>query len=197
MSICLATNNAHKIAEIRAALGEKFLLVSLKDIGCKEELPETQNTISGNSFQKAEYVFKNYNVSCLADDSGLEVKALDGEPGVDSAHYAGLHRSHTDNINLLLKNMEGAATREACFKTILTLILSGGKVHQFEGALEGIILQEKRGISGFGYDPVFLPNGFTRTLAEMSLEEKNKISHRGKAVLKLKEFFRSSPAFIH
>jgi XTP/dITP diphosphohydrolase len=191
MRICLATNNVHKVEEIQAAVGTDFPLISLSDIGCKEELPETQDTISGNSFQKAEYVFHHYKTPALADDSGLEVPALNGEPGVDSAHYAGPQRSYNDNMNLLLKKMEGVTNRKACFKTVLTLMLSEKEVHQFTGTLEGIILAEKRGSSGFGYDPLFLPDGSDKTIAEITLEEKNKISHRGKAVQKLVDFLRT------
>lgn len=190
MRICLATNNVHKVEEIQAALGTDFPLISLREIGCDEELPETQGTISGNSFQKAAYVFRNYKIPSLADDSGLEVVALNGEPGINSAHYAGPQRNHNDNMTLLLKKMEDVVDRKACFKTILTLMMSEHEVHQFTGILEGTILTEKRGSSGFGYDPLFLPDGFTKTLAEISLEEKNKISHRGRAVQKLVDFLK-------
>lgn len=186
-SVIIATNNRHKLDEIQAILGERFSLKTLRDIGCTEELAEEQNTIEGNSLQKAEYVYKNYHVDCFADDSGLEVDALNGEPGVDSAHYAGPQRSHDDNINLLLKNLAGKSDRKARFRTIITLFLDGKK-HTFEGIVNGTILHERRGTDGFGYDPVFLPDGFSKTLAEMTMDEKNRISHRAVAVGKLANF---------
>lgn len=161
-----------------------------KDIGCTEELAEDQDTIEGNSFQKAHYVHKHYHVDCFADDTGLEVEALNGEPGVDSAHYAGPQRSHDDNINLLLLNLAGKSNRKARFRTIITLILDN-KVHTFEGIVNGSILTERRGSDGFGYDPVFLPEGYSKTLAEMSMDEKNQISHRAVAVRKLVNFLNT------
>lgn len=197
IKLCFATNNTHKLDEVRALLGERrstseeISIVSLKEIGCTEELAETTGTINGNSRQKAEYVFTNYHVSCFADDSGLEVEALNGAPGVDSAMYAGPQRSHDDNIKLLLKNLEGIAHRNARFVTVITLFLNG-KAHQFEGEVRGRILFEKRGSQGFGYDPVFLPDGFQKTLAEMTMEEKNKISHRAMAIQKLVKFISSN-----
>ncbi|GHN01464.1 non-canonical purine NTP pyrophosphatase [Cytophagales bacterium WSM2-2] len=191
MRLCFATNNAHKLDEVRALVKEKISIVNLKEIGCTEELAETTGTISGNSLQKAEYVFKNYSEACFADDSGLEVEALNGAPGVDSAIYAGPQRSHADNIALLLKNMDGVTNRKARFITIITLI-SEGQIHQFEGVLEGKIISHKQGSGGFGYDPVFMPDGFTKTLAEMTMEEKNKISHRARTVEKLVKFINSN-----
>jgi XTP/dITP diphosphohydrolase len=186
-SVIIATNNRHKLEEIQAILKGGIVLKTLKDIGCTEELAEEQNTIEGNSLQKADYVHKHYHVDCFADDTGLEVDALNGEPGVDSAHYAGPQRSHDDNINLLLKNLTGKSNRKARFRTIITLILDN-KVHTFEGIVNGTILHERRGTDGFGYDPVFLPDGSSKTLAEMSMEEKNRISHRAVAVGKLVNF---------
>lgn len=186
-SVIIATNNRHKLDEIQAILGDRFSLKTLRDIGCTEELAEDQNTIEGNSHQKAEYVHRTYHVDCFADDSGLEVEALKGEPGVDSAHYAGPQRSHDDNINLLLKNLSGESNRRARFKTVITLFLDGNK-HVFEGIVNGTILQERRGTDGFGYDPVFLPDGSSKTLAEMTMTEKNQISHRAVAVGKLANF---------
>jgi XTP/dITP diphosphohydrolase len=185
--LIFATNNQHKLAEVRAALNSSIALLTLQDIGCTEELAEEQNTIEGNSLQKADYVFKKYKANCFADDSGLEVEALHGEPGVDSAHYAGPQRSHSDNINLLLNNLHGSANRKAQFKTVITLVDMQG-VHQFEGILKGEILTAGRGTNGFGYDPVFMPEGFSKTLAEMTMDEKNAISHRARAVKKLVEF---------
>jgi len=187
MKLCFATNNAHKLLEVKSLLDEKFEIVSLQDIGCHEELGETAGTISGNSNQKAAYVYAKYKVDCFADDSGLEVAVLNNEPGVDSAIYAGLQRNHDDNMRLLLKNLEGKGDRRARFITVVTLIVSGNHF-QFEGLLEGKILTEKRGQGGFGYDPVFVPNGFDKTLAQMTMEEKNRISHRAKAIKKLVAF---------
>ncbi|MBI3220327.1 MAG: RdgB/HAM1 family non-canonical purine NTP pyrophosphatase [Bacteroidetes bacterium] len=190
MRICFATNNQHKIKEVCALLDSSYTILSLSDIGCLEELAEEQSTIPGNSFQKANYVFQKYHVPCFADDSGLEVDSLNGEPGVDSAHYAGPQRSFDDNMNLLLKNLNGVTMRSAQFRTVITLV-TPQTTQQFEGILRGQILHDKRGTEGFGYDPLFLPDGYNRTLAEMSLEEKNKISHRSKAVAKLIEFLTS------
>ena len=193
MRLCFATNNQHKIKEVGALLDSSYTILSLSDIGCVEELAEEQSTIPGNSFQKANYVFQKYEVPCFADDSGLEVDALKGEPGVDSAHYAGPQRSFEDNMNLLLKNMANHAHRGAQFKTVITLVTSQ-TTQQFEGILRGQILYDKRGQGGFGYDPLFLPDGYDRTLAEMSLEEKNTISHRSKAVEKLIAYLSANPA---
>lgn len=190
MQLCFATNNQHKLKEIRALLPASYTLLSLQDIGCLEELAEEQDTISGNSFQKADYVFHKYGVACFADDSGLEVDSLNGEPGVDSAHYAGPQRSFEDNMNFLLKNLEGQTNRCAQFRTVITLVAIG-QTHQFEGILRGQILLEKRGSEGFGYDPLFLPDGYTQTLAQMSLDDKNKISHRSIAVAKLIDFLKT------
>ncbi len=190
MKLCFATNNGHKLGEVNALLNGKIELVSLKEIGCAEELAETTGTISGNSQQKAEYVFKNYSVNCFADDSGLEVEALNSAPGVDSAIYAGPQRSHDDNMELLLKNLDGITNRRARFVTVITLFLDG-KIQQFEGEVKGKILNTRKGNGGFGYDPVFMPDGFLVTLAEMTMEEKNKISHRAKAIEKLVKFINS------
>jgi XTP/dITP diphosphohydrolase len=190
MELCFATNNLHKLQEVRSILDKKYSILSLADIGCKEELAEEQDTISGNSFQKAEYVFNKYKVACLADDSGLEIAVLEERPGVDSAHYAGPQRSFDDNMNLVLSNLENRENREAQFRTMITLITPTAN-KQFEGILKGAILKEKRGTGGFGYDPIFLPDGFSKTLAEMSMEEKNKISHRAIATRKLVEFLLS------
>lgn len=186
-NLCFATNNAHKLEEIQAILGESFELISLKETGCTEELPETGDTLEVNSLQKAQYLYDHYHVNCFADDSGLEVHALGGEPGVDSAHYAGPQRSHADNVNLLLKNLAGKTDRSAQFRTVITLI-QNGKITQFEGSVKGQIINELRGSQGFGYDPIFVPDGYETTFAEMSLEEKGRISHRAKAFRKLVEF---------
>lgn len=189
-SVIIATNNRHKLEEIQAILSDGISLKTLKDIGCTEELAEDQDTIEGNSFQKADYVYQNYHVDCFADDSGLEVDALNGAPGVISAMYAGPQRSHDDNINLLLKNLAGVTNRKARFRTIITLIQSG-KSFAFEGIVNGTILHERRGTDGFGYDPVFLPDNSSKTLAEMTMDEKNQISHRAHAVRKLVNFLNS------
>lgn len=188
-TLCFATNNAHKLEEIQAILGESFDLLSLKDINCNEELPETGDTLEANSLQKAQYLYDHYQVNCFADDSGLEVNALGGEPGVYSARYAGEQRSHPDNINLLLKNLSGKSDRSAQFRTVITLI-QNGEISQFEGAIKGQIIEDLRGTDGFGYDPIFMPEGSERTFAEMSLEEKGKISHRAKAFEKLVDYLK-------
>jgi XTP/dITP diphosphohydrolase len=189
MKLCFATNNQHKLQEVANLLPSYIQLVGLADIGCTEELAETTGTIPGNSRQKAEYVFSHYKTPCFADDSGLEVAALNGAPGVDSAYYAGPQKSFSDNVNLLLKNMDGVTERSAQFITVITLMTEKG-VWQFDGVLKGKIITERRGEGGFGYDPVFLPDGHSRTLAEMSMEEKNKISHRSMAVQKLMAFLQ-------
>ena len=190
MKICFATNNFKKIEEVKAALGEDFTLVSLEDIGCKEELPETGDTLEHNAFQKARHVYQNYGVSCFADDTGLEVEALDMAPGVYSGRFAGEPRSDERNIELLLQKMEGKENRKARFRTVVALILEGEE-HKFEGMAEGEIISKKSGSAGFGYDPVFRPKGMDVTFAEMNIEEKNRISHRGKAVAKLIDFLHS------
>lgn len=187
--LCFATNNAHKVVEIQAILGNSFELLSLNDIHCKEELPETGNTLEANSLQKAKYLYDNYHVDCFADDTGLEVHALKGEPGVYSARYAGLQRSHADNINLLLKNLVNKPNRSARFRTVITLI-QDGNITQFEGIVNGKIVEVLRGTEGFGYDPIFIPEGFDRTFAEMTLTEKGEISHRGRAFQKLVKFLK-------
>lgn len=186
LKICLATRNAHKIQEIQTQIGSKFEIVSLNDIGCLEELAETTDTIEGNSLQKAQYVWDNYQVNCFADDSGLEVEALNGEPGVHSAYYSGT-RDFDANIQFLLDKLGDNPNRKAQFKTVITLIWEG-EVHQFEGIVKGEMLKEKKGVQGFGYDPIFQPLGYQITFAEMPLEQKNLISHRSRAVAKLLSF---------
>ena len=189
MQLCIASNNPHKIEEIQAMLpAMQVQVVSLQSIGCLEELPETQRTLEGNSLQKAMYVWEHFGISCFADDTGLEVEALNGEPGVDTAYYSG-SRDADENINLLLQNLARYSNRKARFRTVITLVLKG-EIHVFEGVANGEITAEKRGKGGFGYDPVFMPAGFTRTFAEMTLEEKNPISHRGLATLQLIDFLQ-------
>lgn len=188
MRFCFASNNKHKLEEIKSVVGRKFEIVSLADIKCNEELPETRNTLEGNSLQKAEYILQHYNTPCFADDTGLEVEALHGAPGVYSARYAGNHRSNDDNIALLLQNLKSDTNRKAQFRTVITLIGVEAEPVFFEGIICGEIITEKRGSSGFGYDPVFVPEGHSRTFAEMTLEEKNQLSHRAIAVKKLAEY---------
>lgn len=192
MKICFATNNKKKIEEVKAALGNDFTIVSLEEIGCHEELPETGNTLDHNAFQKARYVKDHYGVDCFADDTGLEVEVLNGEPGVYSGRYSGEPRSDERNIDLLLKNLDGKTNRQAKFRTVIALILNG-EVHSFEGVAAGEILDKRTGTGGFGYDPIFKPSGFDKSFAELTLEEKNKISHRGKAVKALVQFFEINP----
>ncbi|RIJ36869.1 non-canonical purine NTP diphosphatase [Pontibacter oryzae] len=188
--LCFATNNKHKLAEVSQMLQGKYELLSLQDIGCTVELPEEQDTLEGNSHQKAAYVWQHFNVSCFADDTGLEVEALNGEPGVYSARYAGPQRSDSDNINKLLESLKGQPNRKARFRTSITLILDGQE-HQFEGTVTGSITEGWHGDRGFGYDPVFMPDGYTQTFAQMSAEEKNKISHRGRAIEQLVSFLKA------
>ena len=185
-----ATNNQHKLSEIRPLLEPDFRILSLEDIGCYEELPETSLTIEGNSIQKASYVFEKYRLPCIADDTGLEVAALNGEPGVYSARYAGDHRNSDDNIDLLLSRLADSPDRQARFKTVITLVSAKG-FKSFEGLIDGHILLERRGRGGFGYDAVFQPAGYDKTLAEMTLQEKNQISHRGLAIKKLVHYLHT------
>lgn len=195
MRLCFASNNAHKLDEIRPLLPAGTELLSLADIGCHEELPETQDTLSGNARQKAEYVWQHYRVACFADDTGLEVTALNGEPGVYSARYAGPQRSAEDNVQKLLRELQGHADRSANFRTVVALVLPGGAVHEFAGAVEGVITETTTGTGGFGYDPVFRPlEGDGRTFAEMSTTEKNRMSHRARAVAGLVAFLQELEA---
>ena len=187
MKICFATNNHKKVEEVKAALGDNFEIVSLKDIGCIDELPETGDTLEHNAFQKARYVKEHFGVDCFADDTGLEVDALEGEPGVYSGRYADEPRSDERNIDLLLKNLENSSLRKARFKTVIALLL-GDEEYKFEGVAEGEILKERKGDGGFGYDSVFVPNGYVQSFAQLTMAEKNAISHRGKAVRALISF---------
>ena len=187
--LCFASNNAHKLDEIRPLLPPGLKLLSLADIGCHEELPETQDTLAGNARQKAEYVLNNYGVACFADDTGLEATALGGAPGVYSARYAGPQRLAADNVAKLLQELNGAADRSARFRTVVALASPDGPVHEFAGEVAGHITEEAHGAGGFGYDPVFAPTeGDGRTFAEMSGTEKNTISHRARAVAGLLAF---------
>jgi len=180
--LVFATNNAHKLEEIRAILGDKVEVLSLKDIQCDVDIPETADTLEENAVLKAEYIYRHYGLDCFADDTGLEVEALNGAPGVYSARYAGGEGHDSEaNMRKLLAEMEGKTNRKAQFRTAICLI-EGGVEHLFEGVVKGEIIEEKRGASGFGYDPVFMPEGYTETFAEMGNEEKNRISHRARAV---------------
>lgn len=186
-TLVFATNNAHKLEEIREILGEKFHIVSLKEIGCQEDIPEEQDTLEGNALQKARYIRDKYKVDCFADDTGLEIEALGGEPGVYSARYAGDGHDSEANMRKVLDKMNGETNRRARFRTVIALLLDGQE-HLFEGEVRGEILRERHGEGGFGYDPIFRPEGFTQSFAEMSLENKNKISHRGRATEALRKF---------
>lgn len=182
-----ATNNAHKLEEVSAILKDKVELLSMKDINCSVDIPETADTLEGNALIKARYIFKNYHSDCFADDTGLEVEALKGAPGVYSARYAGDAHNSEANMKKLLQDLEGIENRKAQFRTVFALIIDG-KEHLFEGIIKGEIIKNRRGTSGFGYDPVFVPEGYTQTFAEMGNELKNKISHRALATHKLCKF---------
>jgi XTP/dITP diphosphohydrolase len=188
MKICFATNNRHKIQEVKAALPSNIEILTLEEINCFQELPETSDTLQGNSLQKAAYVHLHYHIPCFADDTGLEVDALNGAPGVLSARYAGEQRNSNDNILLLLQNLEGQPNRRARFRTVFTLIGIENTALIFEGEVKGRIIGEMRGSNGFGYDPVFVPDGCEETFAEMDLGQKNSISHRAIATRKLVQY---------
>ena len=201
MKIVFATNNQHKLQEIRDILGSEFEIVSLKDIGCDVDIPETGNTLEENAMQKAQYVYDHYNLSCFADDTGLEVEALNGEPGVHSARYAeGTDHDSEANMAKLLRNLEGKDNRKARFRTVIALIqkqdvcpcgcTSIKKVNRFEGIVDGSIATEKHGTAGFGYDPIFVPEGYDKSFAELGERIKNGISHRARAVAKLAEYLK-------
>lgn len=201
MKIVFATNNQHKLQEIRDILGSEFEIVSLKDIGCDVDIPETGNTLEENAMQKAQYVYDHYNLSCFADDTGLEVEALNGEPGVHSARYTeGTDHDSEANMAKLLRNLEGKDNRKARFRTVIALIqkqdvcpcgcTSIKKVNRFEGIVDGSIATEKHGTAGFGYDPIFVPEGYDKSFAELGESIKNGISHRARAVAKLAEYLK-------
>ncbi len=187
MTIIFATNNKNKIREIRHVLGNSFTLLSLNDIKMDEDIPENEDTLEGNALEKARYIFKATGMNVFADDTGLEVEALDGQPGVHSARFAGDDKDSNANIDKLLKLMNESPNRNARFRTVIALIFDG-KEYLFEGIVNGKIIREKRGREGFGYDPVFVPDGRSCTFAEMELSEKNLISHRARAFEKLKSF---------
>lgn len=188
--LVFATNNAHKLEEVAAILGDQVELLSLNDIGCQADIPETAETLEGNALLKSSYIYKNYHLDCFADDTGLEVEALNGAPGVYSARYAG-GEGHDAQANMLklLHELDGKENRKAQFRTAISLILDG-KEYFFEGVIKGEIIKEKRGDSGFGYDPIFKPEGYDQTFAELGNDIKNQISHRALAVQKLCEFLQ-------
>lgn len=190
MKIIFATNNAHKLSEVQAVLGDGYTLVTPRECGVTEEIPEEQETLEGNASQKAHYLHDRTGLDCFADDTGLEVEALGGAPGVHSARYATDGHDFAANNRLLLKNLEGVENRRARFRTVISLILNGEE-HFFEGIVEGRILDRETGHEGFGFDPLFVPDGYGRTFAEMSPAEKNAISHRGRAVRKLAEYLHA------
>lgn len=187
MKLIFATHNQHKTEEVRAIAGTRWSILNLYNLGCLVDIPETADSLKGNALQKAQYVVEHYGMNCFADDTGLEIEVLDGRPGVYSARYAGEQCSFEDNIRKVLEELRDKENRKACFKTVIALILEG-EPYFFEGRVDGIILKEKRGVAGFGYDPVFLPDGYTQTFAEMPATLKNKISHRGMAIRQLMDF---------
>jgi len=190
-SIVFATNNAHKIAEIQDILNDEFRIIPLSEIGCTEDIPETSLTIEGNASQKAHYVNDKYKVDCFADDTGLEVDALGGKPGVNSARYAGPGHDFEANVSKLLNNLTGQLSRRARFRTVISLVTDDNEI-LFDGIINGIIINERRGSKGFGYDPVFVPDGYQQTFAEMSPELKNTISHRAIATRKLIKYLKEN-----
>jgi XTP/dITP diphosphohydrolase len=190
MELIFASNNKHKLDEVRALAKSRYKIISLSDIGCNEEIPETQSDLLGNALQKAYCIYQKYKKDCFADDTGLNIEALNGRPGVYSARYAGEQCSFEDNINKVLREMQGISNRKAYFRTVIALILNG-KEYIFEGKVDGIILTGKHGTESFGYDPIFQPDGFKQSFAQMNLEEKNGISHRGRALAKLIDFLNT------
>jgi XTP/dITP diphosphohydrolase len=189
MELVFATNNKHKLEEVQSVMGDGIILKTLAEIGCQEDIPETGQTFEANAAQKSQYLLDHYRLDCFADDSGLEVYALNGEPGVISARYSG-SRDMEQNMDLLLQKMEEQTDRRACFRTIISLRLQG-EHYLFEGKVEGQLLHARTGSKGFGYDPLFVPDGYDRSFAEMDMKEKTAISHRTRAVGKMAEFLRS------
>lgn len=193
--LVFATNNPHKLREVREITANQFRILSLAEIGCNEEIIEDAGTIEGNASLKSWFVFNSYGKDCFADDTGLEIDALAGKPGVNSARYAGKDCNPENNIRRVLKELEGVTDRKARFRTVISLLMDGEELF-FEGTVEGMILHEKRGNDGFGYDPVFLPDGYEQSFAEMSQDDKNKISHRGRAVQKLIDYLKHSASSL-
>lgn len=184
MKIVFATNNPNKLKEIQSLIPKEIEIISLNEIGCNEDIPETGDTLEANAFQKAHYIKDNFNYDCFADDTGLEIDELNGDPGVYSARYAGPERNANANMNKVLNELKGKKNRNAKFRTAIALILKGEE-HLFEGKVEGYISKDKQGNEGFGYDPIFIPENDIRSFAQMSMQEKGAISHRGRAVRKL------------
>ena len=203
MKIVFATNNMNKLNEIREILGQEFEIMSLKDIGCHVDIPETGDTLAENALLKAQYIFDNYGVSCFADDTGLEVETLNGAPGVHSARYAE-NTDHDSEANMakLLRELGENNNRSACFRTVIALIIkdeqapNGCRTLFFEGEVKGHIAREKRGKEGFGYDPLFIPEGYEKSFAELGIDIKNKISHRSRAVIKLSEYLKNNESCV-
>ncbi len=191
MQLLFCSSNIHKTKEIQHKLGDTFRLQCLNDLGFTGEIAETAHTFKGNATLKAEFGFQTYHLPCFSDDSGLEVEALNNEPGVFSARYAGEPKDDKRNMDKLLQNLIGISNRKACFKTVIVYINHSGEHFEFEGSVSGIIIDEKRGKHGFGYDPIFIPDGFDRTFAEMSMEEKSKLSHRSRAVEQFINFLKN------
>ena len=190
MKLVFATHNSNKAKEIQSLLPDDFQILTLTKINCLNEIPETAETLEGNSLLKAQFVSDNFNMNCFADDTGLEIVALNGKPGVYSARYAGVEKNAEANMNLVLSELENESNRKAQFRTVITLILNE-KTVLFEGIVKGEICTEKRGTDGFGYDPIFIPEGQSKTFAEMTLTEKNQQSHRARAFEKMIEFLKS------
>ena len=190
MELVFATNNLNKLEEIQELLGSTIDLKSLNDIGCNEDIPETGKTLEINAKQKSDFVKKNYKIDCFADDTGLEIDALNGEPGVYSARYAGEEKNAAKNMQKVLEKMEGIENRKARFRTVISLMLNESE-YQFEGIVNGTIKTSASGNKGFGYDPIFVPDGYSTSFAEMDIAEKNKISHRARAVIKLVDFLKN------
>lgn len=189
MKLVFATNNRHKLDEVRAIVGDKIEILSLNDIGCHDDIPETADTLQGNALIKARYIYEKYGTDCFADDTGLEVEALGGEPGVYSARYAGEECDSEANMKKLLHNLTGKKNRNAQFRTVIALII-GGEEKLFNGIVKGSITEEKRGDSGFGYDPIFIPEGFSESFAQMGSDQKNSISHRYRATRQLSDYLK-------
>ena len=191
MELVFATNNQHKIEEIQSLLGNDFVVKGLKDIGCDVDIPETANTFEGNALQKAQFVYEHYKVPCFSDDTGLEIEALNGEPGVYSARYAGEEKNSEKNMQKVLEKLQGVTNRQAQFRTVIAYV-DGKNNYFFEGIVRGTILDHKRGDKGFGYDPIFVPEGCTETFAELDMAVKNSMSHRGRAMEKFIAFFNQN-----
>ena len=190
-SLVFATGNQHKLEEVQGLLGKDFALSCLKEVGITEEIPETALTLHENALQKAQYVFEKCGCACFADDTGLEIEALNGEPGVFSARYAGSQKDSVANMQLVIEKLQGVANRKAQFRTVIAYIDASGNETLFEGKVEGKIIDTPTGVQGFGYDPIFVPDGYVKTFAELPMEVKNSMSHRGRAIQKLVDFLNT------